>query len=252
MKTKLHLAHYHRWHWEKPDLIVVTGEAENIWKGRRDYCRRHGIPEPDSRDSIMLDRLFASAGLAAVSLPEPEWWGWSVTFSGISTGLFCGVEPEGMVCGTVRISDPSLSLVAVQRQSKRTPVTQSRFTLVTHDPVEAVERYFEEAEQSLIRIAVEKNGRCTMLRPMPGGRFDDIEGLSDEELIARCFNMAEGGELKSLDEVLLFYECPCDSGQIKRMLEGLPEEQKTELWADLDSLDVLCPRCGRKYTVPRV
>jgi molecular chaperone Hsp33 len=247
----MNLAHYFRYHWEKPNLIVVTGEAEEIWKGYSTYCERYGILETEPEGTAMLKRLFAAAGLAAVSLPEPEWWGWSVTFKKLSKGLFCGVEPEGSVCGRVLESDPQKNLVVVQRQAKNSPMTQSYFSLITHDPVEAVERYFEEAEQTLIRIAVDRNGRGVLLRPLPGGNFDDIGGLTDDELISRCFKMAEEEKIKRLQEVLLFYECPCNMDQIKKMLNSLPENQLTELWRGLDMLEVSCPRCGRKYIVKR-
>jgi hypothetical protein len=251
MKTNMHLAHYFRYHWELPNLIVVTGEAEEIWKGYSAYCMRYEITEAEPEKTAMLKRLFAAAGLAAVSLPEAESWGWSVTFPKFSTGLFCGVEPEGMVCGKVLESDPSKNLVVVQRQGKKSPMTQSHFSLLTHDPVEAVERYFEEAEQTLIRIAVDNQGRGALLRPMPGGNFDDISGLSDDALIALCFGLAAEGTIKKLDEVLLFFECPCNQPQIDKMISALPERQLTELWGDLDMLEVSCPRCGRKYIVMR-
>ena len=251
MENNTHLAHYYRYHWEEPDLIVVTGEAGEIWKGYDSYCKRYEIPKFNEEDTFMLGRLFAAAGLAAVSLPEPEYWGWSLTFPDSSTGLFCGIEPNGMMCGTALKSDPSRNLVAVQRQAKDSPVTQSRFSLITHDPVEAIERYFEESDQTLIRIAVDSQGRGALLRPLPGGNFDNIDGLTDDEIITRCFGMASGGEFKLLEEVLLFYECPCDLQQIAKMLDSLPEIQQKELWGDLDSLEVSCPRCGRIYSIGR-
>jgi hypothetical protein len=251
MKTNMHLAHYFRYHWERPNLIVVTGEAEEIWNGYNAYCLRYGIPETVPEGTIMLKRLFVAAGLAAVSLPEAEWWGWSVTFPQSPIGLFCGVEPEGMVCGRVLESDPARNLGIVQRQDKKSPMTQSYFSLLTHDPVEAVERYFEEAEQTLIRIAVDSQGRGALLRPMPGGNFEDISGFTDDELIARCFGQAAEGSIKMLQEVLLFYECPCNQQQINKMLSSLPESQLAELWGDLDRLEVSCPRCGRRYIVER-
>ena len=249
MNTNMHFAHYFRYIWERPNLIVVTGEAVEIWKGYDTYCKCYGIPKTDQESTTMLGRLFAAAGLAAVSLPEPEWWGWSVTFPESSTGLFCGVEPNGMMCGTVLKNDPSRNLVAVQRQAKNSPVTQSRFSLITHDPVEAIERYFEESDQTLIRIAVDNEGKGVLLRPLPGGNFNDIDGLTDDEIITHCFGMAADEEIKNVDEVLLFYECPCDLNQITKMIESLPEDLQEELWGDLDILEVSCPRCGRKYIV---
>ncbi len=251
MNSNMHLAHYYRYHWESADLIVVTGEATQIWEGYMAYCGRYEIAVPEKEKRAMLFRMFAAAGLAAVSLPEPEYWGWSVSFKGLSTGLFCGVEPNGMMCGTLIKSDPDRNLVAVQRQAKNSPLTQSRFSLFTHDPVEAVEHYFAESEQTLIRIAVDEKGKGVLLRPLPGGRFDEIEGLTDRELISRCFGLAEDKKITLLEEMLIFYECPCNKQMIEKMVKSLPLDQQKELWGNLDHLEVLCPRCGRKYLISR-
>ncbi|NLA75971.1 MAG: Hsp33 family molecular chaperone HslO [Deltaproteobacteria bacterium] len=251
MNINMHLAHYYRYHWERADLIVVTGDAAQIWKGFTAYCRRYKIPVPEAEKKTMLFRMFAAAGLAAVSLPEAEYWGWSVTFSGLNTGIFCGVEPNGMMCGTLLKSNPERNLVAVQRQAINAPATQSRFSLFTHDPVEAVEHYFAESEQTLIRIAVDDTGKGVLLRPLPGGRFDEIEGLTDSELISRCYGMANKGKITLLHEMLFFYECPCSIQIIDKMIKSLPEDQQKTLWRDLDHLEVLCPRCSRKYLINR-
>ena len=251
MNTSLNLAHYYRYHWEDIDLIVVTGEATRIWEGYLAYCGRYGITLPEKDKASMLMRMFAGAGLAAVSLPEPEYWGWSVTFPGLTTGLFCGVEPNGMMCGTVLESDPSRNVVAVQRQAKDSPATQSRFSLFTHDPVEAIEHYFAESEQSLIRIAVDDKGKGALLRPLPGGKFDEIEGLTDNELISRCFGLAEEGKITLLQEMLLFYECPCNIQMITKMIKSISEQEQKDLWGNLDHLEVSCPRCSRKYLINR-
>lgn len=244
-------AHYFRYLWNAPDLIVVIGDARPLWESRRAYCRTHHIQDGNPEGIRLLERLFTAAGLASVQAAERAWWGWSLSLPGLATGLFCGVEPEGLVCGRVLESRPSKNLTVVQHQEPKSPMAQSHFTLMTQDPVEAVEKYFEEAEQTLIRIAVDGSGQGVLLRPMPGGRFDDIQGLSDDGLIAKCRGLAEDGTLKKLDEVLLFYECPCTEQKIHKMLESLPEQQRETLWTDSGTLEVECPRCARKYLLTR-
>ena len=58
MNTNMHLAHYFRYHWESPDLIVVTGEAGEIWKGYDSYCNRYGIPTSDQERSNWFTKMF--------------------------------------------------------------------------------------------------------------------------------------------------------------------------------------------------
>ena len=183
--------------------------------------------------AALLNRLFAAAGLAAVSLAQRESWGWSVSMPGMDEGLFCGVEPEGMICGRVLGNKKTQGLCVVQRQGEKSPMAQSHVTLITQDPVEAVERYFEEAEQTLIRIAVDDAGRGVLLRPMPGGTFEAINGLSDDQIIERIFALAGDGSMQHLEEVLLFYACPCSPEKIQAMIKSLPADQSAQLWGDL-------------------
>ena len=251
MEFPEHLAHYNRYLWQSPNLIVVTGEADKIWKGRTAYHASHAMTAEAAGPAALLNRLFAAAGLAAVSLPQRESWGWSVSMPGLDEGLFCGVEPEGMICGRVLGSNKKHGLCVVQRQGEKSPLAQSHITLINQDPVEAVERYFEEAEQTLIRIAVDDAGRGALLRPMPGGTFEAINGLSDDQIIERIFALAGDGSMQHLEEVLLFYQCPCSPEKIHAMLASLPADQSAQLWGDLKSLEIACPRCGRHYEVSK-
>ncbi len=251
MEFPEYLAHYNRYLWKSQNLIVVTGEADKIWKGRDAYHASHTVTAEAAGPAALLNRLFTAAGLAAVSLAQRESWGWSVSPPGMKEGLFCGVEPEGMICGRVLGNKKTQGLCVVQRQGEKSPMTQSHVTLITQEPVEAVERYFEEAEQTLIRIAVDDAGRGVLLRPMPGGAFDEINGLSDASIIERIFGLAAGGHIQHLEEVLLFYECPCSPEKISAMIKALPVDQSTQLWGDLQSLEIACPRCGRYYEVRR-
>jgi hypothetical protein len=251
MEFPEHLAHYNRYLWKSPNLIVVTGEAGKIWKGRTAYHASHAVTAEAAGPAVLLNRLFAAAGLAAVSLAPRESWGWSVSMPGMDDGLFCGVEPEGMICGRVLGHKKTQGLCVVQRQGEKSPLTQSHVTLLTQDPVEAVERFFEEAEQTLIRIAVDDAGRGTLLRPMPGGTFEAVNGLSDDQIIKRIYDLADDGSMQHLEEVLLFYECPCSPEKIHAMITSLPADQSEQLWGDLKQLEIACPRCGRYYEISK-
>ncbi len=251
MDKKMSLAHYYRYLWEKPGLIVVIGEAAEIYNGWMAYNARYSISESDADGTTLLGRLMAGAGLAAVSLADRESWGWSLALPDSPLGLFCAVEPEGMVCGCVLESEPEKHVGVVQRQKTKAPFTQSHITLKDGDPVKAVETYFEEAEQSLFRIAVSESGRGALVRPLPQGDLSVIDGLSDEELIERCYQLADNEEAKLMEEVLLFYECRCNDEKILNMITSLPDKDRHALWKDTNTLDISCPRCGRGFSVTR-
>lgn len=246
-----HLSHYYRYLWQGPELIVIVGDAAKLWQGLREYGEKFSMTSADRSGSAAMQRILAGAGLAAVSLPERESWGWTLALPGSSIGLFCGVEPEGMVCVCLRDSVPEANAAVVQRQMEKAPLAQSHYTLSVTDPVRVVEQYFETCAQMLVRVAVLDDGRGVFVQPLPGHGFGPLDGLSDSELVERCCTLAEREDVKLLDEVVLFYGCRCSDEMILNMITALPASQRAELWQDSSSLTVNCPRCGRAYTLTK-
>jgi len=137
MDKQMNLAHYFRYLWEEPNLIVIMGNSEEIIRGYNAYNTHYKINPPKSAVE-KLNRIFAAAGLVAVSLPERESWGWSLSLPGSDTGLFCAIEPEGMVSGRVIQTEKDKNIAVVQRQKPGSEMTQSNFTVKSSDPVKAV------------------------------------------------------------------------------------------------------------------
>lgn len=245
----MHLSHYCRYLWQGPELIVITGTAAPVWQGYRDYCSRYTVSPAEPSGRAAVQRLIAAAGLAAVALPERESWGWTLALPGSSLGLFCAVEPEGMLCACLRRSEPEADTAVMQRQKEGSPLTQSHYTLRSDDPLRAVEQYFEESAQMLVRLAVLGDGRGVFVQPMPGHGFGPLDGLGDSGLVERCCALPEREDVKLLDEVVLFYGCRCSDDMIVNMIASLPAQQRAELWHDSSSLTINCPRCGRAYTI---
>lgn len=251
MKESPYLSHFYRYLWEETGLLVVIGEGSLIFKGQKAYNEKYRIAAPEPECTVQLNRLLVAAGLAAVSLAERESWGWSLNIPGSLKGYFCAVEPEGMICGRMLESKPSARTAVVQRQKRGEPLMQSNFEAPESDPVEAVESYFEEAEQVFARVAVNDEYKGALVRALPGGRFSELDGLSDEEMVLRCHSLPATANMKILDEVLLFYLCRCDDEMIMNMIGNLPEQERRELWGNREMLEIECPRCGRGFVIRR-
>ncbi len=251
MQELANLAHFKRYLWEEPSLLVVAGDMAPAIEGRVAYNAKFSIEEGGSVDPAVFTRILTATGLAAVSLAKRESWGWTFTLSGSSVGFFVGVEPEGMVCARICEADTDRNVAVLQRQSPEEPLKESHFEVPDGDPAHLVERYFEGVDQVATRVAVDENGRGVLVQAMPGGRFQEVTDMEAHELIERINKMVDGGEMKELQGVLLFYECRCHDDMIIRMLTDLPEEKQRELWGDLEELEVECPRCGREYAVKK-
>jgi hypothetical protein len=247
----LHLGKYRRYLWEESNLLVVIGDFSEVVVCKQLYEEGHGIPEVADGERETLERIMAAACLAAVSLAQRESWGWTLTLSGSSHGFFCGVEPEGMICGTVQEAPREKGSVYLQRQKAGGPVVESHYYPTSKDPVAAVQRYFEQVEQIRTRIALGPDGSGVLVQAMPEGDFDRVADLADEEMIGLCRQKAQDGGFKALQEVLIFYECRCDDKMIQDMIDSLPDAGRAELWEGQKELSIQCPRCAREYVLKR-
>ncbi len=250
MNIPLHLGKYYRYLWEENGLLVVIGHFEEVDISRRLYEERHHIPVA-GEGRALLDRLMGAAALAAVSLADRESWGWTLTLAGSPFGLFCGIEPEGLICGRVSPAEVRKGAVYVQRHKGNEPMTQSFYEPGTDDPVLAVTRYFEQAVQLKTRIALDNTCSGVLLQALPDARFAELDDINDEKLILTLREMADGKQLNPVGEVLIFYECRCNDDMILEMITKPADGERRALWGDEDELRVECPRCGREYAIQR-
>jgi redox-regulated HSP33 family molecular chaperone len=248
---ELHLGKYRRYLWQDANLLVVIGDFPEVLVSKQLYQERHQIPVAEGAAVVLLERIMATAALIAVSLAERESWGWTITLPGSPYGVFCGVEPEGMVCARVRPTDPNKTSAFVQRQKGKGPVTQSHYEPTSDDVAATMAAYFDQVQQQWTRIAVDDQGSGVLVQALPDASIDEAAALDDDELIARCRSMAGAGELDELDEVVIFYECRCHDEMILDMITSLPTDQREDLWGNEAALEIECPRCGRKYVLNR-
>jgi hypothetical protein len=246
-----HLARYQRFLDLENHLLVVRGGIAPVIAGMHAYHARHAIEPPRTGLEPLVRELLAATALAALSLAERESWGWSLTFEGMDTGFFAGVEPEGMVCVRVREAETSKASVMVQRQKAGLPMTQSHIRPQTASPRGMVEQYFAEAAQTRVRLEIAGDGDGLLLHALPGGHFHAVEAIGSGGLLPHFDSAAAAGRLKELGEVVLFYECRCSDEMILDMILGMPERDREELFGHLPQIGIECPRCGRRYTMAR-
>ena len=288
------LALYRRFLWESKNISwVYTSALDKLFASRREYFETYSLAQHmlSEQQQHEVDDLIVAATLAAESQVERDMWGWTIRIPLKPWGIFCGVEPEGMVCArfssldAAAASDP-VGLFAVQRVASNAPVRQTSLIPCAESTHFLVKQYFDESEQLPARIAISGN-EALMALSMPNAEWDIVKGLSEPDLFALFhelmresdvstqivagdetndkasiikarFAAAKGdnigtmiGDLKFMHEAVFYYGCRCDLQQIRQMIFSLPEEQQKELWQDSDTLEVQCPRCGRTHLVTK-
>ena len=185
------LALYRRFLWESKNISwVYTSALDRLFASRDRYFEECGMARHLLTDAQQqeMDELIVSATLAAESQVVRDAWGWTIRIPLKSWGLFCGVEPEGMVCARFSNLAPEaakdpVGLFAVQRIAPDSPMRQS--SLIPSDVTtrSLVEQYFEESEQLPARIAISGN-EAVMALSMPNAEWDIVRGLPESDLMA--------------------------------------------------------------------
>lgn len=289
-----HLALYRRYLWESKNITwVYTAHVDELLASRRDYYRACGMDEPvlNADQQREIDDLMISATLASESQVARDMWGWTIRIPMKPWGLFCGVEPEGMVCARFtalppQAADDPVGSFAIQRVSEDAPVRQTSLIPSDTSARYLVEQYFDESEQLPARIAISEH-EALMALSMPDADWDVVKTLDGAQLLSlfhelcretpatdetsapdttplsdsaqrlreqfRAAHATTGmtGDLKVMHEAVFFYGCRCSHERISQMIDHLPEAQKKELWGDSKHLEIQCPRCGRDYILDK-
>lgn len=288
------LALYRRYLWESKNISwIYTSALDLLFASRDQYFETHGMAKHllTQAQQREVDDLMVSATLAAESQVERDAWGWTVRVPLKPWGIFCGVEPEGMVCTRFNTLAPEaaqdpIGLFAIQRMQANSPMRQTSLIPCEVSTRSLVEQYFEESEQLPARIAISEH-EAVMALSMPDAQWDIVKDLPSCDLLALFhelmrdaeeitpievdanlsekardikakFAAAKGdaigtmfGDLKFMHEAVFYYGCRCDAHQIKQMISALPAEQRASLWLDSETLEVQCPRCGRTHVITK-
>ena len=110
-----------------------------------------------------------------------------------------------------------------------------------------VEKFYEQSEQRPMRIHLSDNSDTAIgLMALPGCDPEWFAAVNIEELAART-----DLDRTPMRQCAFSFSCDCSSEKLLPFFRGLPAETVQELYHEDEALKVTCPRCGRKFTVPR-
>ena len=185
------LALLSRYFWEDKNFSwIYTNQLDRLILSRSFYYDQYHQPlsELDPKPQREVDDLLFSSVLASESQVDKDMWGWTIRIPMKPWGLFCGVEPEGAVCGRFSLlakeaeEDPVGSF-AIQRVMAGSPVRQTSLIPRDISTKYLVEQYFDESEQVPARIAIIGN-EAVMALSSPDAAWELVEKLKEHELLA--------------------------------------------------------------------
>ncbi len=210
--------------------------------------------EQKLRTTEKLDNLFKDlAGffiLHMVARPWAENIAWTANLRAPRVNAFItGSSLEEQITGrifTEDVREPDrnflYSQIAILGKEPRTSTVE----VTSDDPREWVETYYSQSEQRPCRAFRFENEEYCLISAQPDCDLDWLASLTNES----AAEILKTEETKVLETRKFRFHCGCTLDRILPTL-GAWKNKPDELFGDLESLNIQCPRCAAKYVVTR-
>jgi hypothetical protein len=246
---KLGEATIHRHIDRENDLLVMRGDFASLFAAYLDHVRRWES-EPDGLSQTFMRQGLGAAILHLSARPDGETVGFTINVHQPATNVFLtGDNTEKTIVGRVFTEDvkPSdHSRMFVQSSRLGAPPVQSAVEVEGLDILQMFEQYYDRSEQTSARFLEIDDTHFVMLLALPEADDDWLRGLSRDEALG-----VAGDELKPLGQSVFRFRCGCNPDRMMELVRGLFAKEPEELFRRDEGVEILCPRCGRRWWVDR-
>ncbi len=231
------------------DVIIASADLSSMFAAYLDHVRRWENAIDD------LSYTFMRQGLGAATLhlscrPRGEIVGWTINIRQPPTNIFLtGDSGDAIVTGRIftdNVKTFATSRMFVQISKPGKEPSQSTVEVNGIDIFEIFEQYYDQSEQTPARFFEITDQNYLMVHGLPEVDVPWLQDLSREEAVELTT-----GELKSLGETTYRYQCGCSPTRIMDLMLEIYRQQPAELFRDDAEVEVLCPRCGRRWWIKR-
>lgn len=231
------------------DLMVVRADFGPIFAAYLDHVRRWER-EPDALSQILMRQGIGAATLHLSCRPRGELVGWTINVHEPPTNVFLtGDSDERTVTGrifTENVKSSDESRMYVQTSRAGTHPVQSVVAVHGLDVLLFYEQYYEQSEQTPARFFEVTDAEYVMLLGLPTTNLEWFRSLARDEVLEFL-----EGPMKPVGEAVYRFQCGCSSEKMLSVVRGLFHDQPDELFRGDDGVEILCPRCGRRWWVDR-
>jgi molecular chaperone Hsp33 len=238
----------HRFLDEEHDAVLARGHFGGLFAAYLDHARRWEH-EPDGFAEVLMRQGLGAAVLSLANRPSDEFVGWTINIHRPPTNLFLtGDTKTRTVTGRVftkNVRPTESSRMFVQTSRFGGNVNQSSVALEGLDVLEMFEQYYHRSVQTAARLFEIDALTFVMLLALPAADREWFEQLTREEAAAQV----AGNHLRPLDELLFRFQCGCNQERMREIVQGLYQSEREALFQGDPGVEVLCPRCGRRWWV---
>ncbi|MGD8394945.1 MAG: Hsp33 family molecular chaperone HslO [Candidatus Eiseniibacteriota bacterium] len=231
------------------DVLIARADFTQLMAAFEDHVRRWEYAV-DGLSMVLLRQAFGAATLHLSWRPPGEIVGWTINIQNPPTNVFItGDSGQRTVTGRaftrdVKTSDSSRMFVQVSRGGED-PI-QSAVNVSGLDVLAMFDQYYAISEQTPARFFELSDLEFMMVLGLPEVDEDWFRSLTH-----RTVTDASIWNLRSLGENTYLFRCGCNPDRMTETIVELYEHDPEQLFLGDPQVEVLCPRCGRRWWVER-
>ena len=231
-------------------LLLALGHFGQLFAAYLDHARRWEN-EPDGFSQVLMRQGLGAAVLSLANRPKGEFVGWTIQIHAPPTNVFLtGDSQASTVTGRVftkNVRPAVSSRMFVQTSRPGGPAMQSSVELASLDVLEMFEEYYRRSVQTAARLVEIDDVTFLMLLALPDADAGWIESLTRRT----ATTLLEDTNLRPLVDITFRFQCGCNRERMREIVQGLYESEREELFQGDAGVEILCPRCGRRWWVER-
>jgi molecular chaperone Hsp33 len=233
------------------NALLVRGQFTDLFVDYYLHLADHGLKLTDLQDGTLKEGLVGLT-LHLASRPWNEFHSWNVHFEEPLVNLFvCGDNTTSKIVGRAfggnrRDDGLNLFLAQVQKKGMAEPRT-STVDFEAKSVFPAVERFYQQSEQRIVRIFEVGEEDFIMISAQPQCDTEWLESLAIEDI--RELDRKE--ELSLLEQRTYHFECGCSARRVCAAIAPHLKEGPDEFFGDQEVLAIQCTRCGVEHRISK-
>jgi len=208
-----------------------------------------GERHPENLDTPLKD-LIAILTLHLVARPWAETIAWTANLRAPRVNFFAtGSSVHEYIVGrlfTKDVREPDRNFLYSQTSTPGNKPRNSTIEVESGDPLEWIQRFYDQSEQRPGRAFRLPNDEYVLIAAQPDFDEEWLEGLTSESVA----EILDTEKTKVLETRKFRFNCGCSLEKILPTLSAWKDKPE-ELFGDDATLNLHCPRCGKKYQVSR-
>lgn len=230
------------------EAVLARVDLREVAKAFEEHARLWGLTA-EPLDAVMMRQFLGAACLYLSSRPTDENVAWTLNLAQPALNLFvAGSTAQKSVTGRVyreSVREAESSTLYVDTRRSQGGDRRSVIEVEGLDLLLIFEQFADKSDQALQRFFEIDEYDFLMVASLPTDRRGWISELDREEALA-AFESA-----RPLDDRAFWWQCGCTKERIVQVIASAFLGAGEATVADDETLDVTCPRCGRRWSVGR-